>query len=114
LRNRQLNWRGQPLTLTNPKQETTTLAYNVDGQLLNVTAPIAGETTTYTYDVQGRVRTVTDADDYTVTTDYDPFNRPTHVTFPDGTYEETTYNRLDRALPTSKSRLTRPHAIVTA
>jgi RHS repeat-associated protein len=70
-----------------------------------VTGPVSGATTTHTYDVQGRVRTVTDADNYTVTTDYDAFNRPTRLTYPDGTYEETTYNRLDRA--TSRDRLGR-------
>ena len=38
---------------------------------------------------------MTDSDDYTVTTDYDTFDRPTRMTYPDGSYEETTYDRLD-------------------
>lgn len=32
-----------------------------------------------------------------MTTDYDVFDRPTRVTYPDGTTEETTYDRLDVA-----------------
>jgi RHS repeat-associated protein len=96
---------GQVLTVTNPKQEMTTYLYNTDGQLVSVTGPVTGAITSYTYDLQGRVRTVTDADDYTITTDYDVFNRPTRVTYPDGTYEETTYSRLDRA--TARDRLGR-------
>jgi YD repeat-containing protein len=38
---------------------------------------------------------VTDAEGYAVTTDYDLFDRPVRVTYPDGSYEETTYDRLD-------------------
>lgn len=91
------NASGRPLTVTNAKNETTTYAYDTGpaGHLLSVTGPVAGATTTYTYDPYGRVRTVTDADSYTITTDYDALNRPTRQTYPDGTYEETTYQRLD-------------------
>ncbi len=48
---------------------------------------------------------MTGPDGYTVTTDYDVFDRPTRVTYPDGTYEETTYDRLDVA--TRRDRLGR-------
>jgi RHS repeat-associated protein len=71
------------------------LAYDGSGRLLTVTGPVAGATTTYTYDAYGRLRTVTDSDGYTVTTDYDVFDRPIRQTYPDGTYEETVYERLD-------------------
>jgi YD repeat-containing protein len=52
----------------------------------------------------GRVRTVT-SDGVTLTTDYDALDRPTRVTYPDGTYEATTYDRLDVA--TTRDRLRR-------
>jgi RHS repeat-associated protein len=99
------NAAGQVLTSTNAKQETTSYAYDTDGRLQSVTAPVAGATTAYTYDGYGRVRTVTGPDGYAVTTDYDVFDRPTRVTYPDGTYEETTYDRLDVA--TRRDRLGR-------
>jgi RHS repeat-associated protein len=86
---------GQVLTVTNPKNETTTNAYDSAGYLQSVTGPITGATTSYTYDSYGRIRTVTDSDGYTVTTDYDGLDRPTRVAYPDGTYEDTTYDRLD-------------------
>jgi len=56
-----------------------------------VTGPVSGSTTSYTYDAYGRVRTVT-SDGRTVTHDYDALDRPTRVSYPDGTYEETTYD----------------------
>jgi YD repeat-containing protein len=43
------------------------------------------------------VRTHTDADGYTTTIYYDVFDRVTRVTYPDGTYEAYTYDRLDLA-----------------
>lgn len=37
---------------------------------------------------------MTDADNYTTTTDYDLFDRPIRITCPDGTYEAIGYDRL--------------------
>ena len=51
--------------------------------------------TRFTYDRFGRVRTVTDPTGYLVTTDYDALDRPLRVRYPDGTYEQIVYNRLD-------------------
>ena len=79
------------------ENRTTTYVYDTNGYLQSVTGPATGATTSYTYDGYWRVRTMTDADSHTVTTDYDALDRPTRVTYPDGTYEETVYNRLDAA-----------------
>ncbi len=95
------NVRGQILTVVTPpragitENRTTTYAYDLDGYLTNVTGPAAGATTTYTYDDYGRVQTVTDSELYAVTTQYDTMDRPVRVTYPDATYEQTEYNRLD-------------------
>ena len=56
---------------------------------------------TYTYDGYGRVATTT-TDGMTLTTAYDVFDRPTVVWFPDGTTEQTTYDRLDVATRTDR------------
>jgi RHS repeat-associated protein len=102
------NAAGQVLTVTNAKLETTTSAYDTDGRLQSVSGPIAGATTSYTYDAYGRVRTVTDSDGAIITTDYDLFDRPIRVTYPDGTYQETTYDRLDVATRRDRAeRITR-------
>lgn len=89
------NTAGQLTKVTNPKNETTALAYNANGYLLSITGPIAGSTVSFTYDGYGRTRTVTDQQGYTVTTDYDALNRLTLITFPDSTFEQTVYDRLD-------------------
>jgi len=69
-------------------------AGNGAGRLQSVTAPL-GQVTSFTYDGHGRLRTTTDSDSYTLTYDYDVLDRATKVTFPDATFEETVYNRLD-------------------
>ena len=89
------NAAGQVLTSTSPRSETTTYAYDTLGFLTSVTGPTTGATTSYTYDAAGRVATSTDPDGATLTFQYDTLNRPTRTTYPDGTYEATTYARLD-------------------
>jgi RHS repeat-associated protein len=96
------NAAGQVQTVVTPPragltlaQRTTTYSYDTNGYWQSVTGPEAGATITYTYDGYGRVRTITNSDGYSVTTDYDALGRSIKATFPDGTYEETVYNRLD-------------------
>ena len=92
---------GQIATITTParagitENRTTTYTYDTNGYLHNVAGPFAGAPTAFTYDGYGRVRTTTDVDGYSTTTDYDALNRPTRVTYPDGTFDETVYFRLD-------------------
>jgi RHS repeat-associated protein len=88
-------------TVTTPQRagitenRTTTYDQDEDGYLESVTGPATGATTSYTYDSYGRTRTVTDSEGYTMTFDYDTMDRQTKVTYPDSTYEETLYERLD-------------------
>jgi len=91
------NAAGQIATVMNAKQETTTYMYDANGYLQSITAALPGATTTFGYDPFGRVSTVTDSEGYAVTTTFDVANRPTIVTYPDGTTERMTYNRLDPA-----------------
>ena len=91
------NAHGQMLTTTNAKNETITFAYGgpaPDGCLASVTSPPfngLSAVTNFSYDSFNRVRTVTDSDGYTVTTDYDNLDRKTKVTYPDGTFEQFQY-----------------------
>ena len=95
------NAAGQVLTITTPpragitENRTTTYVYDSNGYLQSVTWPGTGATTSYTYDVYGRVRTTSDSDNYTLAYDHDGLDRVTKVTYPDGTYDETIYGRLD-------------------
>jgi len=86
---------GEILTVTDSKNETTTLAYDSSGYLKSITGPVTGATTTFAYDAYGRVGSVTDSDGYSVGVAYDPADRPTKVTYPDGTYNQVIFNLLD-------------------
>lgn len=97
---------GDVLTYTNAKSETTTYAYDVlTGRLQSVTLPASGATTAYTYDGYGRVFSITNSDTYSQTYQYDGLDRLTHVTYPDGSQDRVTYDKLDVA--TVRDRLGR-------
>ena len=98
---------GELLTSTDANSNVTTLNYNGDGYLTSIDGPLAGsdDVTSFTYDGYGRVETVTDSEGYALTYSYDAANRLTQVTYPDGTTQQTVYDRLDPAL--TKDRLGR-------
>jgi RHS repeat-associated protein len=110
------NAAGQPVTATNALSETTTFIYdaNLDGTpdasgyLIRVEGPVSGANTSYTYDSAGRIHTVTDSEGYVLTYDYDDLNRVTVVTYPDSTYDQLVYDRLDlKAVRDREGRWTR-------
>src|SRR5262249_4973611 len=89
--------RGQLLTQTDPKSETTTYTYDTNGYLVAVDGPLPGtnDVVSATYDSFGRLRTKTDVSGYTVTLEHDSMDRITKITHPDSTFEQITYDRLD-------------------
>jgi YD repeat-containing protein len=95
------NSRGQVLTVTNPLAETTTIEYeetsgaNGYWDVKKIFGPVSGNQTVLTYDNKNRVATVTGPDGLTVSYEYDGFDRVVKTTYPDGTFEQTTYDRLD-------------------
>ena len=91
------NARAQMLTETDPKHEIITYKYDANGYLIAIDGrlPGASDTAFFTYDPEGRVRTITDVNGYTLTFDYDNLNRLTRTTYPDGTFRQDTYDRLD-------------------
>ncbi len=91
------NPRGQLLATTNPKGETTTYTYHTNGYLIAVDGPLPGtnDVTTATYDAFGRTHNKTDESGYTISFGYDALDRITNITFPDSTFRQITYNRLD-------------------
>jgi RHS repeat-associated protein len=95
------NTNGQLLAMTNALNETVFLNYDTNGYLLNVVAGTTASrlsTNSFTYDGYGRVRTATDPLGYTVTTSYDAADRPTNITYMDGTYQQIVYTYLDPVL----------------
>lgn len=94
-------------TVTNPKGETTTFDYDGSGHLTSIDGPLAGpsDTISFSYGSADLVHTITDSDGYIVTFDYDAMDRPTKITYPDSTFEQFIYDRLDRTI--SRDRLGR-------
>jgi RHS repeat-associated protein len=102
------NTYGQVETITNSLQETTTYIYDhrLDfdpdtdtpsgrGYLVRVEGPVAGAHARLTHDSAGRLKTTIDSEGHTTQFAYDDLNRRTHVHYPDNTYEQWIYDRLD-------------------
>jgi YD repeat-containing protein len=96
---------GQVETITNSLNQTTTYVYDIDGYLQEVRNPNNQVQVSYTYDAFGRIRTQTDSQGYALTYDYDDLDRLTRTTYPDASYDELTYNKLD--VVASRDRLGR-------
>lgn len=94
------NSRGQLLTETDPKGAMAAYTYDSNGYRISVDGPLpgTGDTSFWTYDPLGRVRTQTDESGYTLTFDYDAMDRRTRVTYPDTTFEQHVFTRLDQTL----------------
>jgi RHS repeat-associated protein len=91
------NSRGQLVSTRNALGHTTTYSYDADGYLISVKGPVSGTTNdlTVSYDTFGRPRAMTFAPGITLTYDYDALDRITRINYPDGTFEQIVYERLD-------------------
>ena len=104
---------GQPITATNALNQTVRYYYSsspsaaltsplpatpdpaVVGYLRRIVAPGSTAWIDYSYDGYGRVRTVSSHEGYALTYDYDDLDRVTLITYPDTTFEQFAYERLD-------------------
>jgi RHS repeat-associated protein len=79
---------------------TLTLGANTWGYLTKIDGPLAGnkDVTTFVYDSYGRVASQTSSTGYTLSFLYDAMNRPLRTTYPDATYEQKIYDKLDVVL----------------
>jgi RHS repeat-associated protein len=115
------NSQGQILTVTPPirsghSAEATTYTYT-SNYLTSITGPLTGATKTMTYDTLNshtvnRVKTVADAESYTLTYSYDNLDRVTQILYPDSTTETSSYlnpttSAVDLDLHSSTDRLSR-------
>ena len=91
------NSAGQRLTETDPLGHVTTYNYDSMGYLISVVDANGSTVATFTYDAEGRVATRKDAGNNVLAYEYDNFDRVTKVTYPDGTYYQYQYDKLDLA-----------------
>ena len=98
---------GQLTSLTDANGNVTTNRYSPDGLMMQTDGPLPGsaDSTTFAYDGLNRLYSSSDSQGYTVYFNYDDADRITLVTYPDGTTEQTIYDRLDAVL--TKDRLGR-------
>lgn len=94
---------GQIRTITNAKNEVTTYNYDTNGYLQNIVGALPSAISSFTYDGFGRLKTTADSEGYILMNDYDAIggdplktmNRVAKITYPDSTYQQTTFDRLD-------------------
>ncbi len=99
------NAQGQMTTSINARGEKTSFTYDEHGYLIKITGALEGATVGFAYDEFGRLHSVTDSEGYRVVVEYDALDRPTKITYPDQTFEQLTYDRMD--LVQIRDRLTR-------
>jgi RHS repeat-associated protein len=85
-------------SVTNPLGQVINLLYDTNFNLTNISGSLPNAPITITYDATNRVRTVSNSDGYSLTYDYDKFDRLTRITYPDQTYEQIVYDKLDAVL----------------
>ena len=81
---------GRALTMTDARG-VTRFSYDALGRMLSVIDPLSNETR-YEYDANGNRTAVIDAKGRTTRTEYDPANRVSKTTYPDGMIQSYTYN----------------------
>lgn len=91
---------GELTQVTDANSNVWTRAYDSNGYLTQTDGPLSGnkDVSSFTYDSYGRLLTSTDSEGYTLTFSYDALNRPVLTTYPDGTTEQTVWNKLDAIL----------------
>jgi YD repeat-containing protein len=87
-------------TITDPNSNVTTLSYDSSGYLTQIQGPLSGsqDVTSFSFFGYGLPHTVTDSEGYELVYGYDALNRPTSTTYPDGSSEQTIYDKLDPIL----------------
>jgi len=90
------NSAGQPQTVTNALNETVTYDYSTTGLLRRITGNNPASYTALAYDTADRVTSVTTfPQNYTLRMEYDELDRPTKIYYPDGSFEEQVWDKLD-------------------
>lgn len=93
------NGAGQITSMTDPNSNTTSMTYTGTSSafLTQINGPLSGnqDIKTFSYDGFNRLDTTTDSEGYQLSFDYDSADRRTQTTYPDGTTEQTAYDKLD-------------------
>jgi RHS repeat-associated protein len=88
----------QLTSITNPLNQVTTYQYDSSNNLITIINASGVTAASFTYDAFDRIATSTDSEGWTAAYSYDNANRLTKVTYPDGTADSYTYDKLDPTL----------------
>jgi RHS repeat-associated protein len=96
-RTAQYTWNaaGQLTSRTDALGRETKYEYDAAGRLQKIYNAAGRIERAYTYDHYGNLASETDANGYSLKHEHDAFNRRTKTTYPDGTTNEYTWDRLD-------------------
>src|SRR6185503_2607850 len=89
------NAAGQVITATDSEHRITRYTYDSLGSLTAVIDPTGTMVLALAYDAFDRVATTTDARGHVLRYSYDDLDRLTRTTYPDDTFEQYVYERLD-------------------
>lgn len=98
----QYNASGQLIQSMNGLGEVTQYIYNSQGYLTQVINQRNQTQASYSYDTMGRVASKTDSEGYTISYQYDALNRLIKTSYPDGSQETLTWNKLDIIAQTNR------------
>ena len=87
-------------SITDANGNVTSLSYDSAGYLTQIQGPLSGgqDVTSFSFFGYGKLHTVTDSEGYEVSYAYDDLNRTTSISYPDGSSEQTIYDKLDPVL----------------
>lgn len=91
------NAAGQLTSITNPLGQTARYQYDSSNNLTTIINANGVTAASFTYDAFDRVATYTDSEGWTIAYTYDSANRITKITYPDGTSDNFTFDKLDLA-----------------
>lgn len=90
------NSAGQVTRITDPLLNSREFEYDANGYLTLVRNENGAVESTYAYDGFGRVTSITDSEGHQRQFEYDVLDRLTKVVYPDATFEQYGYDKLDR------------------
>ncbi|MFO0475747.1 MAG: hypothetical protein ACK52K_11420, partial [Alphaproteobacteria bacterium] len=103
----------RPTFITDPELRRTLKVYNAASEVIEerraVGTPIEQAYVRYTYTLNGKQASVQDARGNQTGYSYDGFDRPLRTTFPNATFEQLTYDVLDRVT----AKLTRANQTIS-
>jgi len=100
------NARGQVTSITNPLNQVVRFQHDASGRLITIENALGRTAWTFVHDDAGNVVEQADSEGRSVSHAYDALNRRIQSSYPDGTSESWTYDKLDVSAYTNRAGVT--------